>query len=835
VGRGGDGYAQKNGVLVVSTLTGDPNHLIYAGAGGSNTTQEVLARIRVTRFGSGDYPLGGIGVVVSTNVTGQLNNWIGMNLNIRNSLENFGGVTNTLHFKMLDDLRAWGPQTSYGWASNTWYWMRLKMDPAKPDGTNIVYAKTWLADQVTPEPSGWDIKWPNPPTPLHGGFAGITGPSGGGLSEFEVSYILIKSPSLPSIKVSINPNPAAQAAYVRSLTPAADSTSADANTQIQAVIVDGPYPINPNTVTLKLNNVVVNAQASKVGDTTTITYTPANLLAANSTVQATVDYMENNRLMSAQWQFSVIPYTLDRLHQYVGTIRGTAFFTPSGGGITGKPGDYAMDFGRMGSGSAVRVADGSFLKPAATNDILTFSLWVKKYDNVNSSAFWVNSPSSSNETRGYQAHIPWGDNIYFDTAGCCDAKLQRINATYTNFVDYVAVGNNSYWTNFWHHFVFIKDTTNKSIYIDGKLFLKGTNTAPLPLDFTDLYLGSGTTANANNMHGLIDDFAVFGSALSEANIALLAKGALPTALSGEQLLAYWDFEDATESSLRSSSIGLNFGADATTNSTLSATSIVGVPAVAQANWNNLKGANGTNVSNLVLDKSDNTTEPTTATVTFTSNGTWASTGVGEENNQFLGADRILMTGYLDTGDATTTSVTISNIPPLFATNSYNVYVYAMGGVAGGRSGGYRILDAATKVVLKDYVFATSSSNALGYVKAPVSTDKTKPGIGNYLVFTGLTASNIILEATTANGLGGGTPPRAPINAIQLVAPPGIGAVVPTEPTVSLERSTDGKLIITFTGSLQAADEVTGAWTDVPGNSPMTLQPTESKKFYRAKQ
>src|SRR5262249_44263871 len=43
------------------------------------------------------------------------------------------------------------------------------------------------------------------------------------------------------------------------------------------------------------------------------------------------------------------------------------------------------------------------------------------------------------------------------------------------------------------------------------------------------------------------------------------------------------------------------------------------------------------------------------------------------------------------------------------------------------------------------------------------------GIGNYLVFSGLTAANITIEATTAGGLGSGNPPRAPINAIQLIA------------------------------------------------------------------
>jgi len=46
---------------------------------------------------------------------------------------------------------------------------------------------------------------------------------------------------------------------------------------------------------------------------------------------------------------------------------------------------------------------------------------------ANSSAFWFFSPSAGN--RAFQGHTPWGnDNVYFDTAGCCDGGTQRINA-----------------------------------------------------------------------------------------------------------------------------------------------------------------------------------------------------------------------------------------------------------------------------------------------------------------------------------------------------------------------------------------------------------------------
>ena len=837
VGLGSDHYQQLNGVLYVTTLTNDPNHLIYVGPGGSNTTQEVLARIRVIQFGSGDPSRGGVGACVSSNVTGKTGSWIGYNLNLRNNLENFNGVTNTVHFKMLDDLRSWGPQTTYGWTKDTWYWERLKVDPTKPDGTNIVFAKTWPADGVTPEPAAWALTWSNPPTPVHGGFGGITGSSAGGLSEFEVSYVLIKCATLPPITVDFSIAPLPNA-YVRSVSPANGATSVAPNGEVQAVLVDGQYPINPNSITMMLNGSPVKVDVSKVGDVATITYVPDGIYAPNDTINVTLGYVENGDAVVYHWSFSAAPYTRDVLHGYIGTLEGPAFFSPSGGGHTGKPGDYAINFGESGSGTAVYVADASFLNLAAANDVMSISLWIKRYTTNDvqsgSSAFWCTSPSSSSSERGFQAHAPWSDdNIYFDTDGCCGATTERINASITTFAPYKAVSNDTFWTS-WHNFVFVKNTTNKFIYIDGVLFLKGTNTAALPQDFINLYMGSEDSTN-NDLKGMIDDFAVYSSAVSAADAALLASGTPPTDLAGETLLAYWNFDDAADSSQRAYSIGLHFGADEFSGnnaSTLASTAIAGVPSVMQANWNNLKTLAGTNVTGIVSDYADNTSSTTLVSVSWSSPNTWSTLGRGETNNSFpAGPDQQLMLGYLDTVSSGTTTVTISNLPSALTANGYSAYVYAMGSVVG-RSGGYRIVDAGTGAILTGYKFVTATSNMFNYVQAPLSSNPEAPGVGNYMVFSGLTASNIQVQATTANGLGGSATPRAPMEAIQLVVSPAAYGP-PAGLAVSISVTPSG-LVLTFTGTLQSADQISGPWTDVPGTSPMTITPSAGMKFYRVR-
>ena len=278
------------------------------------------------------------------------------------------------------------------------------------------------------------------------------------------------------------------------------------------------------------------------------------------------------------------------------------------------------------------------------------------------------------------------------------------------------------------------------------------------------------------------------------------------------------------------SIGLNFGANAVTGAALDSSDVAGVPEVAQANWNNLNGAAATNITDIVAEAADEVGESTEVSVTYFSNGLWSSTGQGEENNVLPGADFNLMAGYMDmNGNDQTSTVTITNIPVELTSGGYDVYVYAMGGV-GGRGGAYRILDAGNQQVLFDYVRAQSPTNATSYVEVPTSGTDTNYVAGNYMVFSGLTAPAITVEATTAGGFGFSGTPRAPINAIQLVG----ASEVDEGPALSVERTAEG-LSITFEGTLESADEVTGPWTPVEGASPLLVTPSGDAQFYRARQ
>ena len=276
-------------------------------------------------------------------------------------------------------------------------------------------------------------------------------------------------------------------------------------------------------------------------------------------------------------------------------------------------------------------------------------------------------------------------------------------------------------------------------------------------------------------------------------------------------------------------IGVHF-LDTSIGSAMDPIDVAGVDAVAQGHWNNSSIENVSTVPLAVVAEKNGAKVATSATVDWSGSGnTWSSTGRGEENNALTGADHILMSGYLDTGNATTTQVHVKGLPSDLTTGKYDLLVYALGGVAT-RGGAYRVLAADGTTVLKDYVAYQVFANPTNYVLVPPAA----PGIwsaGDYIAFVGLNSPEVIIEGTTENGFGFSGTPRAPINAIQFVSPSGLLNPVVT-PTISLTGTT-----ITFKGTLQSATTPDGPYTNVSGaTSPFTIDTSAgSQKFYRTHQ
>ena len=251
-----DQYELANGVLRIYPTLGDPNHLLYMGPLGSNTVQEVLARIRVTGFATNsDGPRGGI--VVAAEGPAGTNVSRGIDLHFRDyKTDSNDNNDSERKFKLLYDGLSWGPQglevdgVEVGWTNNVWYWFRLRQD-TKADGTNDVFAKVWPADGMTPEPAEWQMVWDYVPGQvLSKGFAGIAGASNNGFGQTEMDYILIKAAGLPSIKANFGVfGPPVNRPVVMSLTAANKSLTVDwfgGSYLESATSLMGPWTVIPN-------------------------------------------------------------------------------------------------------------------------------------------------------------------------------------------------------------------------------------------------------------------------------------------------------------------------------------------------------------------------------------------------------------------------------------------------------------------------------------------------------------------------------------------------------------------------------------------------------------
>jgi len=322
----------------------------------------------------------------------------------------------------------------------------------------------------------------------------------------------------------------------------ADGTLDAAPNRIQVVHLQGSSAWDLSKVSLKVDGLPVSVTPVRDAGKVTITYVPSPIFAAKSVHTASLTYPDGAGLATKEWQFTVGSYTKDVVGQVVGLMTGAAAYTPSGGGRSAQPGDHAMDFGRTQNGQSVSITDLGFLNTAAAADELSIGGWQKLYSVRDSAFVWGVSPSSNGSRRGWGTHTPWSNNnLYFDTAGCCDGVTQRVSAGIDTLPAY---SGDATWWNDWHHFVFQKKGSLKEIWIDGVLFLQGDSTNPLPTDFIQLLIGYNPADNGR-LQGILDDVAVFGTALTEANIGQWIGGTLPTALpASTKLVAYWNFNDA---------------------------------------------------------------------------------------------------------------------------------------------------------------------------------------------------------------------------------------------------------------------------------------------------
>jgi len=168
--------------------------------------------------------------------------------------------------------------------------------------------------------------------------------------------------------------------------------------------------------------------------------------------------------------------------------------------------------------------------------------------------------------------------------------------------------------------------------------------------------------------------------------------------------------------------------------------------ISTSNWNNA-ASNAGNLSALKDDRG----VATTAAVSWSAHGTW-STAITE-----TAGNARMMKGYLNTSNATTTTVSVSGIPAAYTANGYDVYVYMDGDNTGAtRKANFTI--GSTTVASTDSAGVDFNGN---FIRSIGDTP------GNYVLFSGLNGNSFVLTATP--GASTDASPRAAIDGIQIVA------------------------------------------------------------------
>jgi hypothetical protein len=331
-----------------------------------------------------------------------------------------------------------------------------------------------------------------------------------------------------------------------------DSGTATPNTNTITVTIDGS-PVTPTAI--KQSGNLGSGDGSGV---TTVSYRSlTQLFAPNSQHTRVVHFTGSTFAGSVDKTnaFFVVAPTgaVARVGGYSSSFRGVPQYSANGGGHTGLPGDYAMDFIQAGTNNCVLVNGSAFvadLQSAIAADVLSISFWEKRrvLSGGVPSACWFYSPTADQQ-RGINLHCPYADErIFFDTGGLAQ-PAQRL---FTNFnaTTYPGFVNDTFWTGVnnqgtWRHIVAIKNHGAKQVWIDGYLFLNQTSGANvLYPDMNLLYIG-GAIGNNTSMNALLDDFAIYTSALSGTDVTNLFNGTPPDSIgAASSLLAWWDFNDA---------------------------------------------------------------------------------------------------------------------------------------------------------------------------------------------------------------------------------------------------------------------------------------------------
>ena len=168
-------------------------------------------------------------------------------------------------------------------------------------------------------------------------------------------------------------------------------------------------------------------------------------------------------------------------------------------------------------------------------------------------SFWFNIDSGASEESPYffafGASSSPHTNTYQGvglTGRIGDGYKVRINNYFTAhspaYTQEVSLSTSDVVAGNWYHFLFVRDGTSLTLYKNGSSFLTHSNANVGSNNFnqgSEFRIGYGYGASSRYVDGLIDEFAVFNSALSASNASSIYNSGVPADLAPFSPLSWW--------------------------------------------------------------------------------------------------------------------------------------------------------------------------------------------------------------------------------------------------------------------------------------------------------
>ena len=201
----------------------------------------------------------------------------------------------------------------------------------------------------------------------------------------------------------------------------------------------------------------------------------------------------------------------------------------SGGGSSGWSGNtYSVDLD--GTDDYIALGNSSALAPSN----ITVSAWIKVSGSVNTFNYIVSRAGST-----YGSY-----HLRYESSNKFNVHIGHTGGAFTSLSS-----SSTYTLTDWHHVAFTYDQTNLKLYVDGSEAASVAKTTAIDYTVgshgTDTHIGkSGGTLNyPSPSEGLIDEVAIFNSALSASDITAIYNSGTPDDLSSYSPVGWWRMGD----------------------------------------------------------------------------------------------------------------------------------------------------------------------------------------------------------------------------------------------------------------------------------------------------